>query len=85
MITTADSGSRSLRQAILDADASLGTSLISFSIGTIGSQQTITPVSSLPDLTVPVLINGWSQGGTGYSGAPLVILDGASAGSGSSA
>ncbi len=80
--TKADSGAGSLRQAILDADASLGTSLISFNIGTSGSQQTITPASALPGVTVPILINGWSQGGTGYSGAPLVVLDGASAGLG---
>ena len=48
-------------------------------MGRTGSQQNITPASPLPGITVPVLINGWSQGGTGYTGAPLTRTDGASA------
>ena len=80
--TSADSGAGSLRQAIEDADGSDTPVVITFSVGTVGSQQTITPATPLPGITVPILINGWSQGGTGYSSTPLVILDGASAGTG---
>ena len=39
--TTANSGAGSLRQAILDANANPGADTITFAIGAIGSQQTI--------------------------------------------
>ena len=60
----------------------MGTSVIDFSISTTGSQQTIAPSSALPSVTVSALVNGWSQGGAGYTAAPLIELDGAGAGSG---
>src|SRR5262249_28366575 len=79
--TTADSGAGSLRQAILDSNgATPGPNTIDFGIGAVGSQQTIAPTSALPVVTNPVLIDGWSQGGSGYTGAPLVVLDGTGAG-----
>ena len=78
--TTADSGPGSLRQAIIDSNAATGPNTIDFSIGAVGSQQTITPLSVLPIVTNPVLIDGWSQGGSGYTGVPLVVLDGSGAG-----
>ena len=83
--TTADSGSSplSLRQAIIDSNATPGLNTIDFSIGAVGSQQTITPSSSLPSITNPVFIDGWSQGGTGYNGVPLIVFSGSSAGTGS--
>src|SRR5262249_39813697 len=31
---------------------------------------------SLPVITAPVTIDGWSQGGAGYTGSPLLELDG---------
>jgi hypothetical protein len=81
--TTADSGAGSLRQAILDSNTGTpGPNTIDFSIGTTGTLQTIAPLSALPTITTPVLIDGWSQGGTGYTGAPLVTIDGTGAGSG---
>ena len=40
--------------------------------------QTITPLSSLPTITNPVLIDGESQ--PGYSGLPLIAIDGSQAG-----
>ncbi|MFN3981595.1 MAG: hypothetical protein ACK4SA_14555, partial [Caldilinea sp.] len=79
--TTADSGAGSLRQAILDANANPGADVITFAIGAIGSQQTIQPTSALPTITDPVTIDGWSQGGSGYTGPPLIELNGALAGS----
>jgi hypothetical protein len=79
--TTADSGPGSLRQAILDANANPGADTITFAIGATGSQQTIQPASALPIITDPVTIDGWSQGGAGYTGPPLIELNGALAGS----
>src|SRR5207237_359155 len=54
--TTAESGPGSLRQAILDANAGLGTDTIQFSIGS--GVQTIRPGSFLrfPNITGPVSI-----------------------------
>jgi Bacterial Ig-like domain (group 3)/Right handed beta helix region len=79
--TVADSGAGSLRQAIIDSNGTSGLNTIDFSIGTVGSQQTITPGSALPNITNPVLLDGLSQGGTGYTGVPLVEINGGSAGS----
>jgi hypothetical protein len=36
----------------------------------------IQPTSPLPAITNPVTIDGWSQGGSGYTGSPLIELDG---------
>ncbi len=81
--TTADSGAGSLRQAILDSNGNTaGTNTIDFGIGTTGSQQTITPLSVLPVVTNPVLLDGYSQGGSGYAVAPLVMIDGINVDSG---
>lgn len=77
---TNDSGAGSLRQAILDANASPGLDTITFAIGASGSQQTIQPASALPTISGPVIIDGWSQGGAGYTGPPLIELNGALAG-----
>jgi hypothetical protein len=78
---TNDSGPGSLRQAILDANANPGADSITFAIDASGSQQTIQPTSTLPTITGPVTIDGWSQGGAGYTGPPLIELNGALAGS----
>lgn len=75
--TTVDSGPGSLRQAIFDANANPGADTITFAIGATGSQQTIQPTSAPPTITDPVTIDGWSQGGAGYSGPPLIELNGA--------
>ncbi|MFO0850510.1 MAG: right-handed parallel beta-helix repeat-containing protein [Gemmataceae bacterium] len=76
--SAADAGAGSLRQAILDANASGQPSLIGFR-NTVG---TITPASALPSLTVPVEINATQL--FGYAGTPLVELRGDAAGSGKS-
>jgi hypothetical protein len=37
---------------------------------------------SLPAISKQVLLDGWSQGGAGYQGPPLIVLNGANAGDG---
>jgi hypothetical protein len=78
--TTADAGAGSLRQAILDADAHAGLDTISFQIA--GGPQVIAPVTALPDITDPVVVDGTSQ--TGYAGVPLIVLNGSAAPAGTS-
>ena len=66
-----------LRAAIEQANA--GTSaVIEFNISGSGVQ-TISPVSSLPNITRPVFIDGYSQTGAS-AGTVLIELDGSSAG-----
>ena len=61
--TTSDSGLGSLRQAIINADAASGGSLITFNIAGSGVH-TINLLSSLPSITQGVFINGYSQSGS---------------------
>jgi titin len=74
-----DSGSGSLRQAILSSNASTGSTVntISFDIGTGGSE-TITLKSALPAIRHAVVIDGTTQPGTGTT--PGIVLSGSSAG-----
>ncbi|TMB81501.1 MAG: hypothetical protein E6J39_10770, partial [Chloroflexi bacterium] len=73
--TTADSGSGSLRQAILDANASLGTDTIAFNIPGPGAH-TIQPITSLPTVMEPVVIDGTTQPGASCLSTLLIELDG---------
>ncbi len=71
---TGDSGPGSLRQAILDSnDATGATITIDFDIGGSGVQ-TIYPLSTLPAISSPVLIDATSQ--PGYAGTPLIEING---------
>jgi hypothetical protein len=70
VINTADSGAGSLRDAITSANTNPGLDTIAFAIpGTdascVGSPKvcTIQPLSQLPDITDPVILNGYSQSG----------------------
>jgi hypothetical protein len=74
-----DSGAGSLRQAILDADATTDTDTIVFSIGS--GLQTIEPTSALPLITEPVTLDGTTQ--PGFAGTPIIELDGLLAGASS--
>ena len=77
VISTADCGAGSLHQAILDSNgATPGPNTIDFSISGSGVQ-TISLLSALPSISVPVRIDGTSQ--TGYAGVPLIDLDGTNA------
>ncbi len=77
--STADSGAGSLREAIETVDTNGVAATIALAIGT--GQQTIDLLSPLPAITAPVTIDGTTQ--PGYSGVPLIELDGAGAGDGS--
>lgn len=72
---TCDATHCSLREAIAAANALAGTDAIHFNIPGAGVQ-TIQSGSSLPTITDPVVVDGTTQGGPGYDGAPLVELDG---------
>ncbi|HEY6045685.1 MAG TPA: hypothetical protein VIU65_03725, partial [Pyrinomonadaceae bacterium] len=74
---TNDSGSGSLRQAILDANFSAGPDMIVFNIPGAGVHS-ITPASALPAITDPVTIDGTTQ--PGFAGSPIIELSGAIAG-----
>ena len=76
VINTNDSGSGSLRQAILDVDANPGANSITFSIGS--GVQTIAPTSALPAVSTSVIIDATTQ--PGYGGTPLIVLNGVDAG-----
>jgi len=77
VINTNDSGAGSLRQAILEANANVGTDTIVFNIGS--GVQVIRPTSVLPIITDSIIIDGSTQ--PSFSGTPLIVIDGASAGS----
>jgi CSLREA domain-containing protein len=66
-----------LREAVAGANTDGDVSMITFSIGE-GGLQTISPISSLPDITAPVTIDATTQ--PGFAGAPIIELSGASAG-----
>lgn len=68
-----DSGPGSLRQAILDSNATPELNTIAFDISP-GGLQTIRPLSTLPTITRSVIIDGTTQ--PGYDGSPLIELRG---------
>ena len=78
-----DTGAGSLRDALIQANQTLGADTINFNISGTGPQ-TISLVSPLPQITDVVTIDGTSQ--PGYDPAnpkPMIALDGAAAGSSS--
>lgn len=75
---TNDSGPGSLRQAILTSNASVGVlDTITFNID---GSTTITPLSPLPDITDPVIIDGTMR--INFPNVPVIELNGSSAGAG---
>jgi len=75
---TNNSGSGSLRQAILDANGNAGADTITFSIGT--GVQILSPNPPLPPIDGSVLLDGRSQ--PGFVNVPIIRIDGQNAGSG---
>src|SRR6266542_316231 len=71
---TNDSRAGSLRQAIIDANATSGRQTISFNIAGAGVH-TIVPLSALPEFTDPVIVDGTTQ--PGFSGTPIIEISGA--------
>jgi CSLREA domain-containing protein len=76
---TADSGPGSLRAAIDYVNVTTGATAITFNIPGSGAH-TISPASPLPAITRAVMVDGSSQ--PGFSGKPLIVLDGSSRQSG---
>jgi hypothetical protein len=80
--TTADNGNNaaptpgSLRQAIINANATAALDFIKFNIGS--GLKTIKPPTPLPTITQPIYIDGTTQ--PGWSGPPLIEIDGSLAG-----
>jgi len=70
--TTSDSGGGSLRDAITHATATPGAT-IAFAIPGAGVQ-TITLATALPTIAADMVIDATTQ--PGYSGAPLIVIDG---------
>jgi hypothetical protein len=71
---TNDSGAGSLRQAIIDSNATPGVvDTITFSIPG-GGVHTITPTIALPAILSPAVIDATTQ--PGYTGTPLIELNG---------
>jgi hypothetical protein len=66
--------------------AGTATNSITFAIPGAGPQEidvggdASTVNQALPAITGQVFLDGWSQGGPGYQGPPLIVLNGASAG-----
>jgi hypothetical protein len=75
--STNDSGAGTLRQALLEANNLSATPRIVFAIPGPGPH-TIRPLSRLPPIREPLVLDGWSQ--PGFSGQPRIQLNGASAG-----
>src|SRR3954470_14444629 len=75
-----DSGSGSLRQAILDANAAAGVDTINFQIAGF-PPYTISPATALPPITETVVVDATTQ--SGFSGQPIVELNGSNAGANS--
>lgn len=70
---TNDSGPGSLRQAIIDSNAAVGSDTINFDIPGSGVR-TIAPLSGFPAITDSVTIDGTSQ--AGFAGSPIIELNG---------
>lgn len=69
-----DSGAGSLRQVIITANASTATDTVTFSLG--NGARTIAPISALPTISAPLIIDGTTQ--PGFAGKPLIVLNGTS-------
>jgi CSLREA domain-containing protein len=68
-------GACTLRAAIQESNETAGfTDTIEFDLPT--PPFSIAPATDLPDITDPVAIDGFSQGGPGYAGPPIVELRG---------
>ena len=70
VINTTDNGGGSLRQAIINANNSSGTDTIAFNIPG-GGPHTIQPISVLPELIYPVIIDGYTQPGASENTNPV--------------
>src|SRR4051812_30634032 len=88
VLNTNDSGTGSLRQAIIDANAASGADLINFNVPGVGVR-TINLMSPLPPITEALTIDGYSQPGSsvntlaiGDNAVLRIELNGVNAGGG---
>jgi hypothetical protein len=81
--STGDAGAGTLRQAILNANQHAGVDTITFAIATPGPYS-IAPVTSLPVVLDPSVIDATTQTGFVAPGPPIVELKGTQTGGGSS-
>ena len=76
---TNDTGPGSLRQALLDANANAGLDTIAFNVSGAGCDGsgvcTITTASSLPTISSPVVIDGYTQPGSSPNTNPQGALN----------
>jgi hypothetical protein len=80
VVTSANNtGGGTLRQAITNANGNAGADTITFAIAGAGVH-TINLNSALPTITETVTIDGYTQGGGGYTGPPLIEVNGTGAG-----
>jgi CSLREA domain-containing protein len=70
-VCAASGGACTLRAAIQEANALAGADVIEFAIGS--GLQTITLGNSLPTITAPVRIDGWTQ--PGFAGRPIIDIN----------
>jgi uncharacterized repeat protein (TIGR01451 family) len=77
VMNTNDDGAGSLRLAVQCANANPGLDTITFNISG-ADVHTIAPLSVLPTITDPVIIDGTTQ--PGFAGLPLIELNGSGAG-----
>ncbi|MEW6128598.1 MAG: BACON domain-containing carbohydrate-binding protein [Acidobacteriota bacterium] len=75
---TANTGAGSLRQAIIDANLTVGADTINFAIGS--GLQTINLTADLPALTETVTVDGTTQ--PGFAGTPVIEINSSGATSG---
>jgi HYR domain-containing protein/FG-GAP repeat protein len=79
VMSNADNGAGTLRQAIMDANMTAGADTINFQIGS--GPQTINLMSPLPVITETLTINGTTQPGS--MGNPIIEINGQGAGAAS--
>jgi hypothetical protein len=71
---TNDSGTGSLRQALLDANNQAAPHIVNFNVAKGGQVHTIAPNTALPTIINPLVIDGTSE--PGFAGRPLIELSG---------
>ena len=75
-------GSCTLRAAIEEVNFTSTTNTFNFAIAGAGVK-TFIPASAYPSIVgTTVTIDGWTQGGAGYTGSPLIEINGTNAGAG---
>lgn len=74
-------GACTLRAAIQESNSTAALDTVEFAIAGSGVH-TFTPASAYPNITQAIVIDGRTQGGPGYTGPPLLELDGTAAGTG---